>query len=230
MNRDIPQHIAFIVDGNRRWAKERGLPVWEGHMQGMETMERVLDWCDKAGVKYVTTYLFSTENWGRGEQELNYLFGDIFTKAFKEKFPRLIEQNIRFNIFGEIDRFPESMRRGLINLVEKTRANTGLVWNACLNYGGRAELVRAVQQIIKSQMPSEQITKQTIADNLYSAGIPDPDLIIRTSGEQRLSGFLLWQGSYAELYFPEVYFPAFTKADLEQALQWYADRDRRYGK
>jgi len=230
MANDIPQHIALIVDGNRRWAKERDLPVWEGHMQGMENLEQVLDWCSEAGVKYVTTYLFSTENWGRNEQELYYLFNDVFTRAFKEKFTRLIEKNVKFNIFGEVERFPKGMQQGLRDLVEKTSTNTGLVWNACLNYGGRTELVRAMQRIAGSQMPSEQITEQTITDNLYSAGMPDPDLMIRTSGEHRLSGFLLWQTAYAELYFPKVYFPAFTKADLEQALEWYADRDRRYGK
>lgn len=199
-------------------------------MQGMENLEQVLDWCGEVGVKYVTTYLFSTENWGRNEQELYYLFNNVFTRAFKEKFPRLIEQNIKFNIFGEIDKFPVGMQQGLTELMEKTRNNTGLVWNACLNYGGRAELVRAVRQIVATGTTVDQITEQTIADNLYSVNIPDPDLVIRTSGEHRLSGFLLWQNAYAELYFPKVFFPAFSKDDFMSAIEWYANRERRYGK
>ena len=195
MNDQIPQHIAVIVDGNRRWAKERGLPVWQGHLQALDTVEQLVSWCNDAGVKYLTTYLFSTENWSRAEEELAHMFGDVFKKALGEYFPRLVQRNVKVQVLGELTRFPEAMR-----------------------------------QIVREQVPADQISDQTIADRLYSAGMPDPDMVIRTSGEQRLSGFLLWQSAYAELYFIPVYFPALTKADFDEALRWYAGRERRYGR
>lgn len=227
---DIPQHIAFILDGNRRWAKDRGLPAWQGHLKALDTLDELVYWCRETGVKYLTVYAFSTENWGRPEEELGHLFGEVLTEGVTEKFPRLHEQNIRVNVLGRLDRFPPKMQTAIGDIIEKTKSNTGLVFNWCLDYGGRSELVRAGQEITRQQIPADQITEDIVSAHLYSAGVPDPDLVIRTSGEQRLSGFLLWQNAYAELYFPKVYFPAFTKTDFDEALTWYAGRDRRYGK
>jgi undecaprenyl diphosphate synthase len=230
MNNQIPQHISFVLDGNRRWAKAQGLPTLEGHLRGMENLMNIAQWCGEVGVKYLTVYAFSTENWNRAEEELAYLFGTVFTKAFAEKFDLLNEKNVKANVFGGLERFPEDMRRGMERLIDSTKANTGLVLNICLDYGGRSEITQAVKKIVEKGMSSEEITDQTIADQLFSAGMPDPDLMIRTGGEHRLSNFLLWQHAYTELYFPEVYLPAFSKKDFDEALEWYANRERRYGK
>src|SRR3989344_5786505 len=151
MNDQIPQHIAVIVDGNRRWAKERGLPVWQGHLQALDTVEQLVSWCNDAGVKYLTTYLFSTENWSRAEEELAHMFGDVFKKALGEYFPRLVQRNVKVQVLGELTRFPEAMRQGIQQVVERTAGYSGLVWNLCLDYGGGAELVRAMRQIVREQ-------------------------------------------------------------------------------
>ncbi len=230
MSTQVPQHISFVLDGNRRWAKAQGLSTLEGHLRGMENLMSIAQWCGEADIKYLTVYAFSTENWNRGEEELAYLFGTVFTKAFAEKFDLLNEKNIKVNIFGELQRFPEKMRRGIEKVIDTTKTNTGAVLNICLDYGGRAELIRVAKKIVEAGMAPEDITEQTIADQLYSAGMPDPDLMIRTGGEHRLSNFLLWQHAYTELYFPEVYLPAFSKKDFDEALEWYASRERRYGK
>ncbi len=230
MSSQVPTHISFVLDGNRRWAKAQGLPTLEGHLQGMENVMNIGGWCGEAGVKYLTVYAFSTENWNRGEEELAYLFGTVFTKAFAEKFELLNERNVRVNVFGQLERFPEAMRRGLENLIEKTKTNTGLVFNICLDYGGRAEITKAVKEIVKKGVGADEVTEQMVGDYLFSAGMPDPDLMIRTGGEHRLSNFLLWQHAYTEFYFPAVFLPAFSKKDFDDALEWYASRDRRYGK
>jgi len=230
MKKKIPQHLAFILDGNRRWARAQGLPALMGHMKGMDNTERIGDWCAEVGIKYFTVYAFSTENWNRSQEELDYLFTTVFNKAFVDKFKKFNEKNIKVNVFGELEKFPEKMCKGMQNLVEQTKDNTGLVFNVCLNYGGRAELVRAVKNIVSSGIPANQINEETVANHLYSAGMPDPDLMIRTGGAQRVSGFLLWQQAYTELYFPEVFLPGFTREDFDKALEWYSSRDRRYGK
>ena len=229
MNKKIPQHIAFILDGNRRWARAQGLPTLQGHMEGMNNVERIGDWCIEAGVKYLTVYAFSTENWKRSQEELNYLFTTVFDRAFVNKFKKFNEKNIKVNVFGELEKFPEKMCKGMKDLVEQTRNNTGLIFNVCLNYGGRPEIVRAVKNIVKKGIPANKINEEVVANHLYSAGMPDPDLMIRTGGERRLSGFLLWQQAYTELYFPEVFLPGFSKNDFNKALAWYASRDRRHG-
>lgn len=227
---DVPQHIAFILDGNRRWARSQGLPTLQGHMKGMDRVEDLAKWCNDAGVKYLTVYAFSTENWDRTQEELNYLFNQVFDKGFSERFPKFKAENIKVNVFGELDKFPEKMQKGIRNLIEETKDCTGLVFNICLNYGGRTELVRAIKKIVEERIPTGKIEEKTVSDRLYSAGMPDPDLMIRTGGEHRVSGFLLWQQAYTELYFPKVFLPGFTKQDFDEALEWYATRERRYGK
>ncbi|MFH0905373.1 MAG: polyprenyl diphosphate synthase [bacterium] len=225
----IPRHVAFVLDGNRRWARERGLPTLEGHLRGMDNIENIVEWCVKAGIGYLTVYAFSTENWDRSAEELNYLFNVVFPKGFG-KSARFNEQNVRVNLFGSVEKFPAKMQDEIRDLIDKTQENTGLQFNVCLNYSGRTELVQAVQAIMREGTPVDQVIEQTIADHLFSAGMPDPDLMIRTGGEHRLSGFLLWQQAYTELYFPKKYLPEFSEADFREALQWYAERDRRHGK
>lgn len=229
MDKKIPQHIAFILDGNRRWAREKGLPILIGHMKGMDNVENIIDWCIEVDIKYLTVYAFSTENWDRTQEELSYLFNEVFEKGFSEKFPRFNEQNIKVNIFGDLKKFPEKMQKGINNLREETKNNTGLIFNVCLNYGGRTEIVRAVKNIVSEGISVEKINDETIANHLYTAGMPDPDLMIRTGGERRVSGFLLWQQAYTELYFPKAYLPGFNRAEFDKALDWYAARDRRHG-
>jgi len=226
----VPQHIAFILDGNRRWAKAQGLPTLHGHMKGMDRVEDLAKWCGDAGVKYLTVYAFSTENWDRTQEELGYLFNEVFDKGFSEKFPKFKAENIRVNVFGELDKFPEKMQKGIRNLVEQTKDCTGLIFNVCFNYGGRTEIVRAIKKIVEEGIQTNDIDEKTVSDHLYSAGMPNPDLMIRTGGEHRVSGFLLWQQAYTELYFPETFLPGFTKQDFDEALEWYATRERRYGK
>ena len=230
MNRDVPRHIAFILDGNRRWAKAQGLPTLHGHMKGMDRVEDLAKWCSDAGVKYLTAYAFSTENWNRTQEELGYLFNEVFDKGFSEKFPKFKAENIRVNVFGELAKFPEKMQKGIRNLVEQTKDCTGLIFNVCLNYGGRTELIRAIKKIMEEGIPVSEIDEKTVSEHLYSAGMPDPDLMIRAGGEHRVSGFLLWQQAYTELYFPKAFLPGFTKQDFDEALEWYATRERRYGK
>ncbi|MDD5606130.1 MAG: polyprenyl diphosphate synthase [Patescibacteria group bacterium] len=227
---DLPQHIAFVLDGNRRWARAQGLPTLEGHMRGMENIENIAQWCIEKDIKYLTMYAFSTENWDRSPEELDYLFNKVFVTGFRTYMERLAKENVKINIFGEIERFPEKMRAAIKQMVADSQNNTGLNMNFCLDYGGRAEIIRAVKNIVQEGIVPEKIDEAVIANHLYSAGMPDPDLMIRTGGEHRLSGFLLWQMSYTEFYFPQICLPGFTKQDFEEALEWYASRDRRHGK
>lgn len=227
---DLPQHIAFVLDGNRRWAKAQGFSTLEGHMEGMKNIENISNWCMDRGVKYLTMYAFSTENWNRSAEELDYLFNTVFVTGFNTYMQRLIDLGVKVRVFGEIDRFPQKMQDSIKNMLEKSKDNTGLNMNFCLNYGGRTEIVRAIKNIIKEGIEADAITDETVAQHLYSAGMPDPDLMIRTGGEHRLSGFLLWQMAYAELYITPVALPGFTKENFNEALEWYAGRDRRYGK
>lgn len=230
MEKQIPTHISFVLDGNRRWAKASGLSALEGHLKGLEATFNIIQWCGEAGVQYLTTYAFSTENWNRSTEELNYLFNVVFQEGFKKYLPGLMANNVKVNLFGEIDKFPQGMQNSIKEMLTKTDSNTGLVWNVCLDYGGRAEIVRAVKQIAAQGIALENISEQIVGDQLYSAGMPDPDLMIRTGGEQRVSNFLLWQQAYTEFYFAEVGLPGFSRTEFDKALEWYANRDRRYGK
>lgn len=229
INITIPNHIGIILDGNRRWAKAQGKPSFFGHKQGFENVRVVLDHAIARGVKIVTVYAFSTENWNRTQEEVGYLM-DLFEDFARREMEELNRRNVKVRVMGQIDRFRPKLKSLLLEMTEKTASNTGLMFNMCLSYGGRDEIVRAVSEIVRAQIPADDITEQTISDHLDSRGIDDPDMIIRTSGEQRLSGFLTWQSVYSELYFTPTPWPAFDEAALDAAIDWYQLRDRRYGK
>lgn len=230
MIRKIPKHIGIIIDGNRRWARAHGLPTLYGHKKGYAKLKDVADWCFDRGVKILTCYVFSTENWNRSKREVSYLMR-LLKKALTTDLPELQKKDVRLKISGRRDdsRMPKDLREAIAKAEEATKNNKRGILNLALNYGGRVEIVEAVKKIIKQGLTPEKITEETIEQNLYTAGLPDPDLIIRTS-EQRLSGFLLWQSSYAELYFIPKYWPDFSEKDLDEALEEYDKRQRRFGK
>jgi undecaprenyl diphosphate synthase len=222
---NVPQHIAFIVDGNRRWAKDKGLPIIEGHRRGSENLEKIFDFAKKIGVKYVTAWVFSTENWNRSETEVNYLF-ELFREKFKAYKKKFMDEEIRFIHIGRKDRIPEDVKESLIELEEETKDFTEHAVAFAIDYGGRDELVRATNAIIEK---GKEVSEESINKHLDTVEMPEPDLIIRTSGELRLSGFMLWQSAYAEFAFPKVTFPAFTEEEFTKVLQDYSSRERRFG-
>ena len=230
---NMPKHIAIIMDGNRRWAKEKGLDGKLGHKAGSETLEELTYFANDIGLKYLTVYAFSTENWKRTEGEVGALM--LLLKSYVDKFlKKANNNNIRVRILGDIERLDKGLKDSINEIVEKSSKNTGLTLNIAFNYGGRAEMVRAVKQIsekvLDNKLSIDDITEQTISDNLYTCGEPDPDLLIRTSGELRLSGFLLWQVAYTEFLFLDKYWPDFSKDDLLEAIQTYQNRKRNLGK
>lgn len=224
----IPQHIAIIPDGNRRWAKEKGLPVFEGHRRGVEIFEEIGDAAIKRGVKYMTFWGFSTENWQRSKREVAYLM-KLFRWVFTNKLEDFDRKDIRINVLGRVEQFSNDLQRMIAKAITRTKENTRGVVNLALNYGGRAELLDMVKQALSLKLNPRLVTEENLSQLLYAPDVPDPDLIIRTSGEQRLSGFLPWQGAYSELYFSKKYWPAFTPKDLDLALEEYAARQRRFG-
>lgn len=228
----IPQHVAIIMDGNGRWAKQRGKERSEGHIAGVETIRATLHAAVKHGVRYLTFYAFSTENWGRPEAEVNALM-ELLCQSVVSEAPELKKQGVCVRIIGERSRFSERVQFYLDQIEEQTSEGDRLVVALALNYSSRDELRRTVQllarKVQQGELAPEAINEDTIAAHLDTAFMPDPDLVIRTSGEQRLSNFLLWQSSYAELYFPEVLWPDFTEEEFKRALEVYAARDRRYG-
>jgi len=224
----IPAHVAIIMDGNGRWAKARGLPRLAGHRAGTENLRRVIEACIEFGIKYLTIYAFSTENWGRPVEEvqgLMKLFEDVIDRELQE----LYDQGVQLRHIGRLDRLTPSFREKVLNAIETTRKNDRLILNIAFNYGGRDEIVNALQQIVRDGVKAEDITSDLVNRYLFTAGVPDPDLIIRTSGELRGSNFLIWQGAYSEWYFPPTYWPDFDKEELRRALEEYSHRDRRYG-
>jgi len=225
----IPQHIGIIMDGNRRWAKERGLPSLEGHHQGYEKLKEIAKLCFKRGVKVLTVFAFSTENWDRSKEEVSYLMA-LLKLAVKEALNEFHKDNIRMKISGRINQLSEDLQEAITETVEKTRNNTKGILNLALNYGGRPEIIDAIKEIIDKNIPAQKIDEKIIKENLYMSDLPDPELIIRTSGEKRLSGFLLWESAYSELYFTKKYWPDFNEKDLDDALQEYDRRERRFGK
>lgn len=230
MSDNIPQHIAFIMDGNRRWARQRNLPLLKGHEQGMETAQNLLNWLDEAGVKYCTLYTFSTENWKRDVSEVKYLM-KLLIKVLTQHLKEFQEKNIRLIVSGRVDDFSQEVKTAIKKAVRLTKNNTKAVVNLALNYGGRAELLDAMKQLIADNIPPDKIDEKMLARHLYSNGqLPDPDLIIRTGGEKRLSNFLPWQSVYSELYFTDTLWPDFSQKDLQAALREFADRERRFGK
>lgn len=229
---NLPQHIAIILDGNRRWAKARGLTTKEGHTEGFDNLERIAKFCDEIGIKYLTVYAFSTENWKRSVEEVTGLMS-IFRKNIDRYLARLENGNIRIRIIGEKQNVPEDLIPRIEKITEKTKDNKGLTLNIAFNYGGRAEIVNATKLIAEkvknNEIKIEDITEQMISENIYTAGQPDPDLLIRTSHELRTSNFLPWQLTYTEFYFPEKNWPEFTEEDLLGAIKEYQMRNRRFG-
>jgi undecaprenyl diphosphate synthase len=225
----IPRHVAIIMDGNGRWAKQRGLPRSMGHRQGTENLRRLLKTAVEFNVPILTIYAFSTENWNRPRAEVQLLLR-ILEMVIDRELRELNENGVQIRHIGELDGIPERLARKVREACETTRNNRRLILNVAFNYGGRDEIVRAVQQIIRDGVPAEKVTEELISNYLYTAGLPDPDFIIRTSGEYRLSNFLIWQGSYAEYYYTDVFWPDFDKDQFAQALLEYGRRKRRFGK
>ena len=228
----IPQHVAIIMDGNGRWAKQRGKERTEGHIAGVETIRTTLRAAMRHGVRYVTFYAFSTENWGRPEAEVNALM-ELLCKSVISETPDLKKQGVQVRTIGDRSRFSEKVQYYLNQIEHETAEGDRLTMVLALNYSSRDELRRAVQRmahkVAAGELKANEIDEQLISQSLDTAFMPDPDLVIRTSGEQRLSNFLMWQASYAEFYFPEVLWPDFTEEEFARALEVYASRDRRYG-
>ncbi|WP_031479563.1 polyprenyl diphosphate synthase [Maridesulfovibrio frigidus] len=225
----MPRHLAIIMDGNGRWAKAKGLSRSDGHKAGTEAAKAIVTKCRKLGIKHLTLYTFSKENWARPKDEIAQLFS-LLTVFLKNELLSLCEQDIRLNVLGELSDFPFGVKQVVAHTMKKTQHCSSMTLNLALNYSGRDELVRACKKMISAGMKAEQITEETLSENLYTAGQPDPDLIIRTSGEQRLSNYLLFQAAYSELYFTDVFWPDFTPEELEKALNDFTKRQRRFGK
>lgn len=224
----IPTHIGIIMDGNGRWALSRGLPRLAGHRAGTENLRRIIEACIDFGIKYLTIYAFSTENWGRPTEEVQGLL-KIFEDVLKRELQELHDQGVRLCHIGRLDRLKPSFRKKVLEAIEYTKHNDRLILNIAFNYGGRDEIVCAIQRMIADGVKPSEVTDELVAKYLFTAGVPDPDLIIRTSGEMRVSNFLLWQGAYSEWYFPSTYWPDFDKEELRKALIEYSSRERRYG-
>jgi undecaprenyl diphosphate synthase len=229
----LPRHIAIIMDGNGRWAKQRGYPRVMGHREGIKSVREVVEVCGELGVEVLTLYTFSTENWRRPREEVSALM-KLLLKTIQKEIRELIRNNVRLTVIGNLEHLPDAARESMEAAIQKTEANTGLNLNLALSYGSREELVRAVKriaiQVKQGKLDPETVSSQTIQNNLYTSKIPDPDLLIRTSGEFRISNFLLWQLAYTEIYVTDVLWPDFRKADLIKAIENYRRRERRFGK
>ncbi len=231
----VPKHVGIILDGNRRFAREAGMPTWAGHASGAEKLEEVLEWCREVGIKHVTVYAFSTENFGRPREEVEALM-DMFAEKFKKiaRDGRVRRHKIRVRVIGDRSNLPKRVIDAIGEAEGATSGYDGFSLNIAVGYGGRAELVDAIRKVCerveRGELKPEEVDEQLIASHLYTAGTPDPDLIIRTSGEERLSGFLLWQSAYSELYFCEAHWPSFSKMDFLRAIRTYQSRERRFGR
>lgn len=228
----IPKHVAIILDGNGRWAKKRGLPRNMGHIQGAKTVEDICEIAYNMGIQYLTVYAFSTENWARPKDEVDALMG-LLRNYMKNCIKRASKNNMCVRVIGDKSRLAPDIIESIAQLEEATKDNTGLHFQIAINYGGRDEMLRAVkavgEKVAKGELEASEITEETIAAHLDTAGLPDPDLLIRTCNEQRISNFLLWQLAYTELYFTPVPWPDFSKEELEKAVEAYQSRDRRFG-
>ncbi len=225
---DKLNHIAFIMDGNRRWARKRHLPLLYGHRQGGETLQKVIKWLGEIGVKYCTVYAFSTENWKRSKEEIHYMM-QLLIEYVNKYLDDLNKNGVKVIVSGRINKFPKKVREAVEKVVQSTKNNKKGVLNIALSYGGRAEIVDAVKKIISKKIPKDKVTEKVLSSNMYH-NIPEPDLIIRTGGQMRLSNFLLWQSAYSELYFTKVLWPDFSKKDLLRAIENYKHRKRNFGK
>ncbi|MCD6116817.1 isoprenyl transferase [bacterium] len=229
----IPNHIAIIMDGNGRWAKKRNLPRIAGHRAGVKTVRMVVEECGNLGIDSLTLYTFSTENWSRPEKEVSALM-KLLIQTLRKEIRDLVKNNVRLNVIGNINGLPHKTAEGMRKGIEATRGNTGLKLNLALNYSGREEIINAVRLIAElsaaGKIKPEDIDESVIEENLYTRGLTDPDLLIRTSGEMRISNFLLWQLAYTELYITDVLWPDFSREDLYNAILIYSKRERRFGK
>jgi undecaprenyl diphosphate synthase len=217
------------MDGNRRWARERGLPEAEGHAAGVEAVRRTVSHAIRRGIPVLSLYAFSRENWGRSDAEVSWLLA-LLESAIQTETPELVEQGVEVRLLGRLDELPEGTRRSIGSALDATRSGDRLTLNIAFNYAGRAEIVDAVRTLVRSGMPADAIDEDAVAGALYTAGMPDPDLVIRTGGEQRLSNFLIWQSAYAEFVSTPVQWPAFGAEALDDALSDYARRSRRFGR
>jgi undecaprenyl diphosphate synthase len=229
---NMPQHIAIIMDGNRRWAKERGIDTKEGHKAGAENLENIAKYCNNIGIKYLTVYAFSTENWKRSKEEVSALM--LLLKSYLKKFSKNAnKENIRINILGDISNLEEGLKKSIKEAVERTKKSTGLILNIAFNYGGRNEITNAVRKIAQkvknNELNIEDINETLVGQNMYTENQPDPDLLIRPGGELRTSNFLPWQLVYSEFYFTDKYWPDFKNEDLLEAIQTFNKRNRKFG-
>ncbi|HRX44280.1 MAG TPA: polyprenyl diphosphate synthase [Candidatus Dojkabacteria bacterium] len=222
------KHLAIILDGNRRWARERGLPTFEGHRVGYEKIKDVCRWYLKRDIQVLTVYAFSTENWNRSKEEVKYLM-TLLNKAFSEETKEFNKLGIKVNVIGSKDRISSNIKKNIEKIEKETKNNKKMVLNICFNYGGRLEIVEAVKNIIKEGLEPEQISEEVINKHIWFRGQPEPDLIVRTSGEKRLSGFLTWTSVYSELYFPRCFWPDFDEEQLDKAIAEFEKRNRRFG-
>lgn len=229
---NMPKHIAIIMDGNRRWAKAKGKLASFGHKEGAKTLEKIVRYANKIGLEYITVYAFSTENWKRTEDEVKALM--LLLQNYLDDYSKRADtENIRVKILGDISALSEGMQKSIINCMERTKDNTGVTFNIALNYGGRNEILKAVKEIAKKvkdgEIDVDDIEEETISEHLYTKNEPDPDLVIRTSGELRLSNFLTWQSVYSELLFVQKNWPDFEEEDLNKAIVEYQKRTRKFG-
>ena len=226
--KNIPNHVGIIIDGNRRWAKERNLPILEGHSKGYDKLKQAPGWFFNQGVKILSIFAFSTENWQRSRTEVNYLM-KLIKQAFDEDLDEFHQKGYKVLVSGKIDELPGDLPEVCCQAMNKTQNNTVGTLHICLNYGGRVEIVDAIRKIIKHSLSPEQVHKGMIRKYLYQGELDDPDIIVRTSGEQRLSGFLLWQSEYSELLFLKKYWPDFEESDVDIIIKEFSQRKRRFG-
>lgn len=231
-NGNMPKHIAIIMDGNRRWAVEHGLDKKQGHKEGAKVLEKIVRYANKIGLGYITVYAFSTENWKRAEDEVKSLM--LLLQNYLDDYGKRADtENIKVKIIGDITRLSQGMQKSIIKCMERTKDNTGVTFNIAINYGGRDEIVKAVKniatQVKEGHISIDDINQELVSDNLYTKGQPDPDLLIRTSGELRISNFLPWQIAYSEFLFIDKHWPDFTEEDLDEAIEVYQKRNRKFG-
>ncbi len=225
----IPQHIVLFPDGNRRWARKRGLDTLKGHLEGEKKFDDFLHWCKNKGVKFVTVFGFSTENWNRSKREVDYLM-KLFEKFLGEGIENFNKEQVRVKIIGQKERLPRSLQKIIEKVEGTTKNNEKFHLNLAVSYGGKWDIMQAVQKIINKKISADRVTEELIEQNLSTAGSPAPDLVIRVGGEQRLSNFVIWQAAYSELYFSKKLWPEFTEKDLDEAIEEYSHRQRRFGK
>ncbi|MEA5599409.1 isoprenyl transferase [Rivularia sp. UHCC 0363] len=229
----LPKHVAVIMDGNGRWAKRKGLPRIMGHKRGVDILKDLLRCCQDWGIKALTAYAFSTENWGRPEEEVEFLM-TLFQRVLRQELREMLQENVKINFVGNLVALPNALQAEISHSIEQTKDNYGVNFNVATNYGGRQEIIQAcraiAEKVEQGLLQPDQINEATFEHHLYTAGSCDPDLIIRTSGEMRLSNFLLWQAAYSEIYFTDTLWPDFDRSEFKKALLAYQQRERRFGK